>query len=49
MKKSEQYKMAQLAVLASHIPDRDKLEIVKTLMANEDLAIWSEKAEAEKE
>lgn len=46
MKKSEQYKRAQLAVLrAPDLLDTQKLEIVATLMADENLAKFSEERE----
>ena len=47
MKKSEQYRIAQLAVLASnHIMPDDKLEIIHTLMDAEDLAKFTEERDA---
>lgn len=51
MKKSEQYRKAQEAVLKDGtLLQHVKLEILKTLMADEDLALFQEKrAEAEKE
>ena len=43
MKRSEQYHMAQIAVLQSNIISySDKLIILKTLMDEESIAKWSE-------
>lgn len=48
MKKSEQYRRAQMAILrAPDLIDAQKLEILATLMADESLAKWSEEKEAE--
>ena len=46
MKKSEIYKAVQCAVI-NHAPftAHEKLEILRELMAAEDIAIWSEKHE----
>lgn len=48
MKKSEQYYMAQMAVINSPMisPER-KLMIIRTLMAAEDLALYTESREEE--
>lgn len=44
MKKSETYKAAQMCVLRdSHICNVDKLEILRALMKEEDLALYTEK------
>ena len=46
MKKSEAYYLAQIAVVNSHcIPPEKKLVILKTLMHEEDLAIFVEEQE----
>ena len=43
MKKSELYKMAEIAVINSvSISVKDKLEILRDLMAQEDLALFRE-------
>lgn len=48
MKKSEQYRIAQMAVLASNnILADHKLEIIHTLMEDEDLEKFTEKRAAE--
>ena len=48
MKKSEMFKIAQMAVVDSHkINVEDKLEILRELMDKEDLAKYVEKKEAE--
>lgn len=54
MKKSDQYLMAQLAVLDANIPGIQRLEILETLRDAQKVELWSEeqaakKAEAEKE
>ena len=50
MKKSDAYKTAQLAVLASeYIPDLKKLAILAVLMEDEKLALFQEKNEVEQE
>lgn len=43
MKKSEIYKTAQVAVLNSGFSSIDKLEIIRELMKEEDLALLCEK------
>lgn len=48
MKKNEQYRAAQIAVLQSETLTADaKLEIVQTLMQDEEMAGWREKYDAE--
>lgn len=48
MKKSEIYKAAQCAVLAhAGMKETTKLEILRELMAKEDLALFTEKKEEE--
>ena len=48
MKKSEMYKVAMMAVVASASISPDvKIEITKELMEREDLELWKEKKEAE--
>lgn len=49
MKKSEIYKMAQIAVLNSGLPGNNKLEILRELMDKEDVALFVEEREAEEE
>ena len=50
MKKSEQYHLAQIAVVSSAcIAPESKLEILETLRAAEDLEKFSEKIEGEVE
>lgn len=49
MRKSEQYRLAQLAVLKTNMLDSTKLEIIKTLQADEDLAKYKEAADEKKE
>lgn len=50
MKKSEQLRIAQLAVLRyTGTPDAEKLVILRTLQAAEDLEKMLERREAEKE
>ena len=50
MRKSEQYRIAQLAVLGNGtILNSTKLEIIKTLQNDEDMALLVEKRESEKE
>ena len=48
MKKSEKYRLAQLAVLNSNFLSSSKLEIIRTLQQDEDMAKYSEKREEEK-
>ena len=49
MKKSEMYKVAMMAVVASSsISPNVKVEIVRELMEREDLELWREKQEEEK-
>ena len=50
MKKSEIYRLAQLAVVQSFSPmkDEQKLEVLHELMAAESLALFTEKQEEEK-
>ena len=49
MKKSERYQVAMIAVLSNNaIMPTDKLEIIETLMADKNVAEWSEKQEEEK-
>lgn len=48
MKKSEQYRLAQMAVLQSSFISSSKLDIIRTLQRDEDLALLTEKREAEK-
>ena len=43
MKKSELYRLAQEAVLDSELNNNIKLEILHTLMADENLALFSER------
>ena len=48
MKKSEMYREAQKAVInAMHIPTDIRLEVVKLLMHDEELAIFKEDMESE--
>jgi hypothetical protein len=49
MKKSEAYNLAQTAVLLSPCiaPER-KLEVLRVLMSDEDVALFTEKREAQK-
>lgn len=48
MKKSEVYKEAQVCVLiADHLNEYKKLEILRELMASENLALFREKQEEE--
>ena len=48
MKKSEIYHLAQIAVIASPcIEPENKLKILRELMENEDMNLFSEKREAE--
>ena len=50
MKKSEQYKLAQLAVIeSSFIEAQDKIEIIKTLVTREELELYLEKEEEKNE
>lgn len=50
MKKSEQYRAAQLAVIeCSYISSEAKREIVHTLMGDEELEKFREQRDAEKE
>lgn len=50
MKKSEIYRMLQYMVLRDHeILSPDKLEILRELMAQEDLAKFTEEQEAKEE
>lgn len=49
MKKSEQYKLCQIAVLNSPcISPENKLEVLRTLMDDEHHAKWCEKEEEKK-
>lgn len=49
MKKSEIYRMAQIAVLQStSLGNGDKLDILRELMNNEKVALFVEKQEEEK-
>lgn len=50
MKKSEIYKLAQLAVVTNFSPvkDEQKLEVLRVLMEQEDVAVFVEKQEAKK-
>ena len=48
MKKSEIYRMAQIAVLNSNFSNLDKLEVMRELIDREDMAILVEKRETEK-
>ena len=46
MKKSVIFRLAQHAVLQScHLPDSDKLEVLRELIVQEDLALFVEKKE----
>lgn len=48
MKKSEIYKMASFAVLhCNQVTDSEKLDVLKVLIEDRDLAIWREKNEEE--
>ena len=48
MKKSLQYKLAQLAVIqSSDIEPQDKIEIIKTLVTREELELLMEEKENE--
>ena len=50
MKKSEAYNMAQIAVLLSPcIAPESKLEVLRVLMSDEDVAIFSEKRKEKEE
>ena len=49
MKKSEIYKAAQWAVVDSQMRNTIKLEILRVLMQDEDLAIYVEAEEQKKE
>ena len=50
MKKSEIYHLAQIAVVTSpSIAPENKLEILRVLIADENLALFCEKQEAKKE
>lgn len=49
MKKSEQYRLAQLAILKTNMLGATKLEIIKTLQSDEDLAKYKEAADEKKE
>lgn len=49
MKKREIYKLAQVAVIESELPGYTKLEILRELMQQEDLARYCEEQEAAKE
>ena len=49
MKKSEMYRLAQIAVVNSQsICVTDKLEVLRELMDAENLALWSEELEENK-
>ena len=49
MKKSEAYNLAQIAVLLSPcLAPENKLEVLRVLMSDEDVALYTEKREAEK-
>lgn len=47
MKKSVIYHMAQIAVLGSGLLQSDKLQVLRELMSQEDVALYCEKREAE--
>lgn len=48
MKKSEAYKLAQIAVVSTAtIAPESKLEILRVLIADENLAVYCEEREAE--
>ena len=50
MKKSEAYHLAQIAVVATPaISVESKIEVLRVLFENEDLALFLEKQEAENE
>lgn len=49
MKKSEIYRLAQYAVLASSICNMDKTEILRELMKMEDVSKFTEKQEKQEE
>lgn len=49
MKKSEIYKMAQIAVLNCNFSSGDRLEILHELMEEEKLALYCEKQDETKE
>ena len=49
MKKSELYRLAQIAVLSASFSENMKLEVLKALMSDEDMAKLLEKREDEKE
>lgn len=50
MKKSEAYHLAQIAVVATPaISVESKIEVLRVLLENEDLALFCEKREAENE
>ena len=49
MKKSEIYLKAQAAVLASNMSNLDRLTILRELMRQEDIALYSEENEAKGE
>ena len=49
MKKSEIFKLAEIAVADSNIPTMQKVEVLKVLIREEDSALyWEEKAEEKK-
>lgn len=47
MKKSQIFRLAQIAVLSGNLPNADKLEILRELFDKEDLALFVEEQEAE--
>lgn len=50
MKKSEMFRMAQMAVLAADfVSNEDKLEIIKVLMSEENVVKYCEDQRAKKE
>lgn len=47
MKKSHIFRLAQIAVLNANLPNADKLEVLRELFHEEDLAKYVEEQEAE--
>lgn len=45
MEKSYAYRLAQVAILNSNISNADKLDVLRVLMADEDLAKFTEEKE----
>ena len=48
MKKSDQYLMAELAVVDGNFPGVLKLEVLETLMERRKVELWSEEQDAKK-